>query len=1180
MGTRQWTKEQLAAITARNKTLLVSAGAGSGKTATLTERIIRMLLDRTAPVSLSDLLIVTFTNAAAGELRDRIGAALKAAMAEHPEDARLAEEFLTLPGAPIYTIDAFCNEVLRMNTDSVGLPPDYRIPDAAEADLVASSVMENVITGFYNGNFAPDVTSDAFATLADCLTKNRSDESLGEALLYLYKKTESLPEGVEALAPLADAYANPVGESPAVAYILGRADEMFFAFRDAFRIAVRALTEEGAEKSEKYIALLSDEMFFLDVLLSVHTYGEKANRLAQHAFFRLPVVKEKSDEQENAVHLLDAYKKDMKDFSSVFFTYTEDELTALFPKLHRVLNTLVYVLRRFDENYRAEKRRIGICEYSDLERYAYLCLRKDGKKTPLAESLAARYVAVYIDEYQDVNRLQDAIFRAISRPDNRFLVGDIKQSIYGFRSADPQVFADMKAAFPPLGEEKETTEAAIYMSQNFRCDRAVIDTVNEVFDAVFALIGDSIGYIPADRLICAKKEDAPYRKTEVLLVEKRSSAADTDANDTTSAQAEAAVVADRIAGILASGTKNDGTPVTPGDIAILLRSFRGRRAAFAEALAARGIPCDISDDREFFLNAEVLLVLCLLNAIDNPSRDIYLAGVMCSPLFGFTPDELVAIRKSAPRGSLFSALKTYACDAPDGGHAKEFLTVLGKYRTVAEGLPVDRLLFRLYRETGLLALAAANGGRENLLLLYDYARRFERSSRRGLYGFIHYINRLIENRTDFDTGRIADGNENAVHLMSVHASKGLEFPVVFVSGCAARMGGADNAPVAYAPSFGFAVCLRDESGLTFVKNPVMEAVRDNLRRDGFDEEMRILYVAMTRAREQLILSGTVKSAEEYMAERARDRRALSAYFLRRLPSFLDIVCTTAEQTVTVTAVPYAPPTVAESEVSTAVPTEVGEADPALVKEFRRRFDAVYPAPEMTKIPEKLSVSFLSPSVLDGTEEETPVLSIDTADRPTENRKVRLPAFYTGIEEEKSAARGIATHAYLQFCDLWQLETDGAAAQLRALVDRHFLSREDAELVRLPEIEKFRLSSLAKDMRSAKKLYREFRFHALLPAEKFTASEERRRALAGTDVLVQGVIDCIIVHDDDTLTLVDYKTDRLTKEELADKKKAQAVLSEKHHLQLSYYADAIEKIFGQRPSRSLIYSLPLGDTVEI
>lgn len=1173
---------QRAAIDTRDKTLLVSAAAGSGKTATLTERIISSILDERAPEAISDMLIVTFTNAAAGELRERISGAIKAALKERPGDARLEMQLYLLPGAKISTIDSFCNEILRANAEEIGIEPNYRIADDAEAHLCATGIMDDLIEAAYRG-LIPEVCSpEEFDSLSDSLTDPRAEGELGELLLYLYKKSASCEEGVRSLIPLADEYKSfaSVEESRFGAYAISCLKDAASHFAASLLSIADTLLETDPIYSEYFreisarVALISKMSVYEDMRTALDEFEckPKPRRTAEN-----------TKAAELGIELRDKLKATFSSLHKKFFLYTVEEWRELYSALYKEVSTLCRFLCFFDEQFSEEKRRLGICEYSDIERYAYQCLYKDGERTDYARALAERFSSVYIDEYQDVNPLQHKIFEAVSRDGNRFMVGDIKQSIYSFRSAAPDIFANMKKSFPEISET-DGCAASIFMSDNFRSDSEVIDFVNSVFDPLFTLLGDRIGYTASDRLVHSKieerKEKTPHPVSAFLIEEPKNSADEDEDEEPISKRARTAgEVAELVANLVREGKKNDGSQILPSDIAVILRNAKGRADIYAEAIKARGVAARVRASRDFFLNPEILLALSLLNTIDNPLRDVYLTALLRSPLFDFSADELVLIRKSHEKDApMFDCLKEYAKGGSE--KARSFLRKLSSYRDIAEGIGVDELIMRLYHETGLLALASRTGGKNNLILLYNYARSYEQGSYKGLYSFISYVNSIIAEGTEFDAENPNTEEEEAVAIITAHASKGLEFPVTILVEADAPIRNKDaRQRLTYLEGFGISFPLRSKAYGAIVENPVRCAINHQKMRELFEEELRILYVILTRAREQLYIFGSVgESADRFLSDMHFEGQNLTEYSAASLSSYLEIIFASGAMP-RVTVISASEPSIDEeckeqfTNAAESDDQQIRLADEEITKELIRRFEYTYPNEHLTTLPEKLSVSSLSPAILDET--DGGVLNLDVKDE-----RITLPAFITGHRSDESALRGIATHNFLQFCSLESLEQLSAKEELERLILGGFISREVGSRVRLAEIEKFVESTLFKKMRTAKGLYRELRFNCTLPAEDFTEDVDKKLKLSGEKILVQGVIDCVIVTPDGELEIIDYKTDRLTKAELLDPALAKATLMRKHALQLSYYRHAVRSIFGREPSRVIIYSLPLGLELDI
>ena len=1192
MAERRWTEEQLSAINTRDKTLLVSAAAGSGKTATLTERIIRSLLDENNPMDIDSILVVTFTNAAASELRAKISYALTEAVEKNPENKHLKRQLYLLPSARIRTIDSFCNEILRANCDRVGLAPSYRIADTAECELLAISIIEGLIEAVYNGELPDIATPSKFEELADCLTDSGRTEDLAEVFRYIHLKCDSAELGIDLLSELIEKYNfadNPVEKTVYGEYLMKKYLGMAEHYLNAYS-RYEKIFSSGTDAEKKYLPALDSDKALLRSFVRATEYENASTEIKSAEFVRLATVKsaDKTADMESFSILRKMLKDDVADLKE-YFLYTSEMWKTLCFSLSDLISVLYRFEKKFDSLFMEEKRRIGALSYADIERYTYNCLIQNGKPTDIAVNTAAQFSAIYIDEYQDVNSLQNRIFEAISKPNNRFMVGDIKQSIYGFRSARPEIFAEMKNSFPPLEKNNEDA-ASIFMSLNFRCDKNVIDFVNNIFDRAFTFVSKSIGYSDGDRLGYAKIQEygePEYRYPEVCMVDK-------DGGEENNC---AAVVARKISSLLKDGKLNNGKAIRPSDIAIIMRNARGHDVEYAEALENIGIPSCISDAKDFFLSPEVLLALCLLNTIDNPRRDIYLGGLLCSPLFGFTPDEIYLIRKSGGE-TLYESLVNYTRCNEDFVKGRVFLEKLDYYRTIAEGVGVDVLIYKLYRETGLLALGGRCGGRENLILLYDYARSYEAGSFKGLYNFINFINNIIDKKTTFDDVRTKSGAD-AVKIITSHASKGLEYPVVFLVESHGRISNKDiTSRLAFSEDFGLSFRLRTPSGLAIVNNPIHDLINDRILEKLYEEELRVLYVALTRARERLFVVGECPSVkrDEYMTKLSVLKENLSEYSFRRLSSYQEIILT-CDNALPHTSSDFVPDKtenvskslLSDSENATDLQIDYDDSDDLL-----RRFSFEYPMPLMTELPEKMSVSTMSPTVLDGSDDDAMMFNFGDnllghgeydgnvliENENNEADKAHLPAFILGSEAEESAKRGIATHLLLQFCDLENLRDNGATEELERLKKLGFLSEEDARRVRIREIELFRKSDLFAEMLNAKKIYRELRFNLRLPATEFTQSEERRAAYADEEILVQGVIDCIIERNDGSIALYDYKTDRLTREEMENRDLAERKLREKHMMQLGLYSLAVKKIFEKAPKVVEVYSLPLGDTVSM
>ena len=1219
---RSWTDSQLKAIETRDRTLLVSAAAGSGKTATLTERIIKSILDEENPINIEEMLIVTYTRAAVGELRERIASAVKQAIKERPEDEELERQLYMLPSAKISTIDAFCADILRANAERVGINPNFRVPDGAEAQLLAENILDGLLESIYEGNVPEVATPKELDALTDCLAQARRQGDLPAIIHLIYSSTLNALEGVDAIGTLVGEFDpekfSGVENTGFGKYILKRLSELLAHYKRVFTDMLLEIGTDG--KYTKIIDMLNDALSLIFELESKPSYEEKRAVLVGYEFKKAASVSKKDNLPPIAI-VRKAFKEEIGKMTDDFFRHSNEEWKIAYSGLYRQFDVLYRVIKEFDRLFKLEKKRRGMCEFSDVERLTYECLWQNGEKTDIAKEQAKLYKAVYIDEYQDVNSLQNKIFEAISSESNRFMVGDIKQSIYEFRSANPKIFADMKKSFPPLGTEGDYPSASIFMSNNFRCDEGVIDFVNDVFDRLFYYLRDSIGYVESDRLKFSKMYDHPkpeYVYPEICLVPTIPPTDPRSALVEDQAQLVPEVVARKIKELFDTGTLDNGEKIQPRHIAIIMRNVKNKGERYARELAKFGIPSALTENERFFVNSDVLLVLCLLNSIDNPHKDVYLTGLMCSPIYGFKLGEVAVMRKLYQADSLYDSLKRCVEESEDAERVKKFLDKLAYYRLLSEGMPTDKLLMKLYHETGLLALSSnKKESKDNLMLLYEHARKYESGSFKGLYNFISYINQLTGRESDFDK-REAPAECDAVRIITAHGSKGLEYPVVFFAGGTSSFNTnhADGEPprFEYEEGFGMGMFLRTDSGLALVRNSTKNVIKHYRHRKKIEEEARVLYVILTRARERLYVVGQVKSKEdEFASEIAAAREYMSEYSVYNVSSLLKMILEMKDfETKSPSEFLSEPPLVytdavyevledmtdTEDDVKTEETTEhtlendeitVDTVELETLEELlKERFAYEYPDRHLTRLPGKLSVSKLYPAILDGSDEHVIKLEdepdgIDTEEEEIileEEKRGYLPKFRAPDTQSLSAERGIATHMLLQFCDLNRMVSLGAKEELLALKSAGFLSEKDAQLVRIREAEGFAKSRLIRDMLQAKNLYREFRFNVKLPADDFTTEDELKSLYKKEHVLVQGVIDCLYEDADGEYHLIDYKTDRLTPEEKADKELARKKMCEKHSLQLSYYAKAVELMFGKYPKTIEVYSLPLGETLDV
>ena len=1171
MAERQWTPEQRDSFTARGGSLLVSAAAGSGKTAVLVERIIRRITDPVDPVDVDRLLVVTFTRAAAAEMRARLSAALSDKMAQEPDNLLYARQQMLLPRAYISTVHGFCTRILQEFAGQSGLPMGFAVAEEGQADLIGAEALDEVLEEAYRKK------DPAFLALAAQLCSDRDDGALREAVLGAYRFMQAQPDPDRWLQRQIDAYTAvmPLEKTDWMIPILLEADfllERAAAYADA---ACRLGQGEGLEPYYDTLRLDHQQIRRLRADLPQMTYDGMYAAVCACKLGRLPAVRAADAAVQEGKEQVQALRKKIKDRLErvqALFCGSEAECRADLAAMAPLVEALGNLIRAYTARFTARKRAQKLLDYNDLEHETLRLLTDPatGCPTPIAAELSARFVEIMVDEYQDTNGAQDALFLALSRGEqNLFMVGDVKQSIYGFRQAMPAIFTDRRDGYTPYERGAEQYPATITLSNNFRSRRDVTETVNFLFCQLMERRLGGVDYAATEQLVPAATYPAADCATEWLLVDK-DAARETELTDP---QAEARLIAARIRELMDTATVTEGgaqRPLTYGDICILLRK-RTDMPVFVKELSRAGIPAAADKGEGFLSTPEIATALSLMRVIDNPLREVELTAVMLSPLYGFTPDDMAQLRITCGKWlPLYSAVEQMAANEEYPALAARCAALLGdlrRFRTLAVCLPADRLLETVYRDTGMEEIYAARGGGvrrvANLRRLDQIARGYEQGEFRGLSAFVRYMDRLEEKGKDLDGGDTL--RRDGVRVMTVHSSKGLEFPVVFAARLSSSRGRDDaRQKLRFHATAGIGMKLVDEeAGEKHVPLPYA-AVGSARRLDDAAEELRVWYVALTRARERLILVHTLPTPMETIQKLAADLPTgdtLLADTALRAPSAGDILLTAALRhpdlrhlwhgeghalpcavawRVSVCAPPAAEPTDA--------PTEAPAADPALVQELTRRAAYTYPYAPLLGVPAKLAASQLSHEAM-----------------ARRHIAASRPAF---LQEEgmTAAQKGTATHTFMQFADYAAAARD-AAAEAARLTEAGFLTPQQAEVLDMARIAAFFDGELYRRMTAAAQTWREYHFAVTVPAGTLT---HLPADMAAEPVLVQGIADCLF-REGDALVLVDYKTDKVkTADELRDR----------YRSQMQFYEQALEAIFGLPVREKLLYSFALGEIVTV
>ena len=1175
----EFTPGQRQAIETRGTSLLVSAAAGSGKTRVLIERLMRYVTDPENPRDIDSFLIITYTRAAASQLKSRVSGALAALAAEHPNDARLRRQQNLSYRAQISTIHSFCTTLLRENCQYLGLPPGFSVLEGDTERVLRQSVLERVLDARYEKMDA----HPGFAALVDTVGAGRDDSRLAELVPELWQKLRSHPYPEDWAAEQMDALAldgvTDAGQTPWGRELLSPVLDSARSWRARMDAAAGEIRSAGGKIEKAYLASFEGTCLALDDFAAALERGwDAAGARLPIPFSRLGALRNYDDPGlADGVKAVRAGCKKAAEGWAASLSGTSAELIGDMRAMAPASRALLELTLDFDRAFAAEKKRRGCVDFSDLEHMAArLLVDKDsGRPTWIARETMQRYTEIMVDEYQDVNAVQELIFTALARPGgNLFLVGDVKQSIYRFRLADPSIFLRKSRDWPDVDSGKSTPEGRrILLRENFRSRREVLRAVNHVFSNIMSRELGELDYDDSAALRCGAA-GYPEGSGAVVELDIIDPAGASDIEDTPEkAAAEAEFVAGKIRQLVASGASvyENGVPrpCGYGDFALLLRSPSANGAVFRQKLSSAGIPVQARQGGGFFSSLEVTTALNMLYVVDNPHADVPLISVLRSPAFAFSPDELAAVRARSREGDYYCALRA-AADGGDGKSA-EFLRLLDSLRDAAPELGVCSLLRRIYDETDLLALCSAMNSpgerRGNLARLFELAQDFENGGGSGILRFTQKLRRMAGRGEEPPAG----GEDECVRIMSIHKSKGLEFPFVFLCDLSHGFNRSDlNAAVLLHTDLGLGPKFTDTARGLEYPTLARRAIARKLTDEMLSEEMRVLYVGMTRARERLFMTCTLSRGLKAALELPEGGPGPVAPELLRTGACFARWLTAAARVGDGGGIALRLVTPGEGEESEtagpAGPDPVPEPDGELYGRLCERLDWRYPFRQAASLPSKLTATGLSKGRADDAERLDGVALIPGAEEEAgpDFRRAELGA----APKTGAAERGTATHALLQRMDL-SLAADGAGvrAELERLRQSGILTPEQAAAADVRAVTRFGKSELCRRLLLAEELRREFRFTLLAEASDYIDG-----APEGERLLLQGVVDCFIVENGG-ITVIDYKTDRVTAGEAPGRAGTYAA-------QLETYARALERIRGLPVREKLVYFLTPGVCVRI
>ena len=1232
-----WSPEQTQAIETRGCNLLVAAAAGSGKTSVLVERIIHQITmpgpNGEEPTDVDKLLVVTFTSAAAAEMRSRIASRI-AALQQEKYSRRLARQAALLNSANISTIHSFCQSVVRKYFYLLDIDPGFRVGSAAEMDLLKADVLEQVIADCY------EASDPGFTMLLDHYTDADSDDTLIKLVLNLYEFSISHPWPAYWLAQLAEPFAVAedalVDDTPWSALLR----QEILQQMESKAWELDRLTKEADADAEfgayaETFASDSEQLGEL-ILAASHSWAKLEQAFAGLDFVKLKAVRGGDEVRKEYFKAgRDAVKKAVITIRDSYFARSGKELVADLRALAPLVEALSKLVISFSDAFAKAKRKKSVLDFSDLEHFCLKALLDEssqpGQLKPSAAALKLRenFTEVLVDEYQDTNGVQEAILQLVTRedPPNRFMVGDVKQSIYRFRLAEPRLFMEKYRTYPSRGIGPCLR---IDLAANFRSRAVVLHAANFLFGQLMTQAVAELDYGEAERLNPGLDYPGCERSVagvELHLLERRPQSAEPsqpeESAETEPAEAaaqessidafsrEAAWIAARITQLMQGGYQVYDKDIKGyrqlcwRDIVILMRSVQGKAQTVLDILRNSGIPCYAEMDTGYFRETEVGVMISLLQVLDNPRQDIHLAGVMRSPLFNFTGSDLAAIKFAANKrnSDLWESLLSFS-ESEEPSELKEktqdFLATVKKWRILARRRSVAELLWLLYEETGFYDYVGGMPGglfrQANLRALFDRARQYEATNYRGLFRFLRFIEALTGRGSDLAVARALGENENLVRVMSIHKSKGLEFPVVFVADLGKEINLSDTrelvlrhrdlgiGPYFTVPDQGF-------------RYPTLArwAIAQQIRRETKAEELRILYVAMTRARERLILVGSARDLANKCvkwAETANCRgrslpeakvaaaktyldwivpalvrhpdagplREMAGIAESQIPEGLDADTQGSSWDISFELTPAEAEPKADANQTTELMEKIRNLQPlpggGQAEEIRRIFNWRYPYREAVTQPAKLTVTEIKRR-LTGEDEGKPLYQSIAFAKPR----------FTGKKDLTAAQVGTAAHAVMQHINLKHgLTAFDIARQVEFLVAAEVILPEEAASIDIEATAAFFVSELGQRLQQAVWVKRELPFSLMLPAQRFSSA-----GLTGEDrVFVQGTVDCLFAEPDG-LVLLDYKTDAVNDPEK---------LAERYHVQLSLYAEAVAEILKQPVKEKYIYSFYLRETIRV
>lgn len=1214
MAEVKWTNEQLQAIQEKNSNILVAAAAGSGKTAVLVERIIHKIIDE--QMDIDKILVVTFTNAAASEMRERILEAIYKKLEENPENVHLQRQIILLNKASICTIHSFCLDVIHNHFYEIDLPSNFKIADTAEIDLLKQEVLDDLFEQKYTEN------DKNFIELLENYTNYRGDEALQELVLKIYKFIQSSPFPIKWLQEKLELL--KIEDKDISQTIWGKL--IIQTVDDDIQESIMQLEVTKSKMAlypemTKFYQTISEDIINLQDLQKYNSWDELYIKLLNFNFSKWPVDKKViNDLKEDSKEIRDKVKKHIKEKTAKLLSCSQEQAVKDLKIITPILEKLSNLITEFTRNFAEKKKEKNCIDFNDIEHFALkILLDENNNPTEVAKKYKEKFEEIAIDEYQDSNLVQEAILTSISKGNNIFMVGDVKQSIYKFRQARPELFLQKYDEYKNKEEKTQEDNLKIQLFRNFRSRQNILNITNLVFETIMSKELGDINYNENEYLNYGAnypepeeiKNYAGIAELDIIDLKEDESITAFEGEEDEEEQErveddvlEAKFVANKIQELLNSNymvfdKKQGYRKIRPKDIVILLRATSNLSPIYEKELSDLELPVFSDTSGTYLDTVEIQTILSVLKIIDNPLQDIPLVVVLRSSICNFTDNDLITIRLTDRNCNFYEALiKTrLICEGDLKNKIESFLEKLEKWKSISQYMPLDEFIWQIYLDTGYYQYVGLlpNGAmrQANLKTLFEKAKQYEKASFKGLFNFIQFIDKLKKQNGDLASAKLIGENEDVIRIMSIHKSKGLEFPVVFLCNSHKKFNMQDlNDNILLHQDIGFGPTIMDTTRKIKYSSIAKDAIKLKMKQETLSEEQRILYVALTRAKEKLYITGRSKDFTKYVQDKNKvlemyesENIKLDAKLMKKANSYLDwlmyVYLFNQGRTITLKGESYKLSDIITLNVSNKkdllkalAKEEVVEqidlkekieqilknksdeenkkSEQALKELLEWKYDYIVD----TTLPTKSSVTKIKQEkikleeILKGIESEE-----------VEYKKSYTPKFMQEDKKISSAEKGTLVHLCIQRLDERKdYELKDIQNIILNLVEKEIITQNEADAIDVNLIYQYTKSQLFEELRKAKEVHKEQPFYINIPAKDVVSEAENSKK----NILVQGIIDLYYIDKNDNLVLIDFKTDYISNEPNAKEK-----ILDKYKVQLEIYKTALEQALNRKTSKTAL-----------